>query len=904
MLPDDQERIERQLALLKRQIAQRKEAEEGLRRESAIVKLLQEVAVAANEARALEEVFEEALDKICDFTGWPLGRVFLVDKDSGDLILTSIFYCSDHAQYSPFLERTIETLSRANIEWLANVVSTGEPQWFKDVAHHPAFIPERSLQESGVKTGLAFPVLVGAEVVAVMEFFSLEEEQPDEDLLRAMTHIGAQLGRVAERMRAEETLRESEQRLRQSRTLLAEAERIAQMGSWEWDVKKNEVTWSEGLYRVYGLKPGELANSFEGFLKHVHPDDRTYTRELVETAYANQQAFEFFHRIVRPDGEVRLLHGRGQPVFDDAGELIQMVGTGQDVTDLKQTEARLEQSAQQLSALNELGQTITSSLDLQDVFQRVLGSLRPLLKAEGIFILLLEGDHLVFAATDEVGIGSLQGQRVPLTGGVAGEVIDTGRPIWVYGETTRQRVYRHIEEKTGYKPAALLATPLRLRGEWIGVIEAIHSQADAFDAGDLRLLEAAAAWTSIAIGNARLFEGQQRARQTAEVMRNANQDLTRTLDVGAVLDSLLEHLQLLVGYDRAVVMLQELGAQLRVRAIRGCDDAGRLLYARTPSDSHPLFLHLLDTRETLLVADAAGAMSCEPLPDFAGTAGSQMAIPVRVSGQVIGFCLLENTERGRYTRQQQLHAESLVGQAATALQNARLFTEIRASRERLRYLTGKVVSAQEEERRRVSRELHDQAGQALTVLKISLSTIGAALPDELENPRELLSEALDLTDQTMEQIRLLAHDLRPPVLDTFSLNEALEGLCQEFTGRGELSVKYRGEELPSLPDTVAISFYRFLQEALTNVTKHAGATEVQVVLEATEGTIELSVTDDGQGFTMGPDTSSRRGIGLIGAQERFELLGGQLSIKSTPGRGTRLTARAPLDPNQKENKGR
>jgi signal transduction histidine kinase len=234
------------------------------------------------------------------------------------------------------------------------------------------------------------------------------------------------------------------------------------------------------------------------------------------------------------------------------------------------------------------------------------------------------------------------------------------------------------------------------------------------------------------------------------------------------------------------------------------------------------------------------------------------------------------------------------------LQNAQLFAEVRTSRRRLRYLTEKVVSAQEEERRRVSRELHDQAGQALTALKMSLSAVKARVPPELQDSQEQLAEAVELTDQTMEQIRLLAHDLRPPVLDTFSLNSALEGLCREFAERSKLSITYHGAELPTLRDPVAISLYRFLQEAFTNVVKHANASQVRVVLDVCEETIELSVTDDGHGFAASEELRPRNGIGLIGVQERFEMLGGQLEIDSAPGRGARLTACIPLKSFQKE----
>lgn len=899
MLPDSQERAERQLALLKKQIAQRKKAEEALSRESAIVTLLLEVAVAANEAKTTEAAFQVALDKVCAFTGWPLGRVFRVDGGSGELVLTSIQSCSDVDQYRPFTERTAATLSTANSEWLARVLTTGEPAWIKDVGRTPGFIGDHSLEETGIKSGFAFPVLADVlaekEVVAVLEFFSLDEVEPDEELLEVMAHVGSQLGRVVERVRAERTMRESERRLRESEALLSEAERIARLGSWEWNVEEDSVSWSEGMCRVYGVEPGAFSGSFEGFLERVHADDRHYTRAVVGNAYENGESFDFFHRIVRPDGEVRLVHGRGKPVLDEAGDVVRMVGTGQDVTEWKQTEVELEQTTQQLAALNELGQTITASLDLEDVFQRVLGSLRPLLRAEAIFILLLEEENLVFAATNEIGMGSLEGQRVPVTGGVAGEVIDTGRPVWVYGDETRRRVYRHIEEETGYRPAALLATPLRLRGEWIGVMEAVHSEADAFDAGDLRLLEAAAAWTAIAIGNARLFAAQQRARRTAEVMRNANQDLTQTLDLDSVLETLLEHLQQLIGYDRAAVIWRGRGRRLRVRAARG-RDAEQILHKEIEIDAHPLVQRLLSEQDGVLVADADEERTSQLLPELSDGVASRLGVPLRRNGEVVGICVLEKRERGSFDHQDELLVESLVSQASIALQNAQFFAEVSSGRERLRYLTGKVVSAQEEERRRVSRELHDQAGQALTALKMALSNVKADLPQGLEESRQELAEAVSLTDQTMQRIRLLAHDLRPPALDALSLNASLQGLCEEVAGRCHLSVTYRGAETASLPDAAAISFYRFLQEALTNVVKHADANGVEVVLEVDDGTVTLSVTDDGQGFVASEGVSAGNGIGLIGVQERFELLGGRLKIDSEPGRGTRLTASVPLEP--------
>jgi signal transduction histidine kinase len=234
----------------------------------------------------------------------------------------------------------------------------------------------------------------------------------------------------------------------------------------------------------------------------------------------------------------------------------------------------------------------------------------------------------------------------------------------------------------------------------------------------------------------------------------------------------------------------------------------------------------------------------------------------------------------------------LANVAVIAIENARLFEQVRAGRERLRRLTQQVVSAQEEERRRLSRELHDEAGQALTALKISLDLIQSDLPVEAGSLRQRLAEAGALTETTMEQIRLLAYGLRPPALDAVGLSYTLEGLCRDFAERTQLSIGYAGAELPVLPEAANMCLYRVLQEALTNVAKHADANQVRVALRCDTETVNLLVEDDGQGFEVQAGTSA--GIGLLGMQERIELLGGQLEIESWPGQGTRLTAHIPL----------
>jgi signal transduction histidine kinase len=143
----------------------------------------------------------------------------------------------------------------------------------------------------------------------------------------------------------------------------------------------------------------------------------------------------------------------------------------------------------------------------------------------------------------------------------------------------------------------------------------------------------------------------------------------------------------------------------------------------------------------------------------------------------------------------------------------------------------------------------------------------------------------------------LAHDLRPPGLDAFGLNVALDGLCHDFAKRTGLSVVYEGVEMPELRTAVALSIYRLVQEALTNIAKHAGARSAVVNLFCSGDSLHLSIIDDGKGFTFDANNYRSSGIGLVNMQERADLLGGTLEIDTAPGKGTRLTAHIPINLN-------
>lgn len=166
------------------------------------------------------------------------------------------------------------------------------------------------------------------------------------------------------------------------------------------------------------------------------------------------------------------------------------------------------------------------------------------------------------------------------------------------------------------------------------------------------------------------------------------------------------------------------------------------------------------------------------------------------------------------------------------------------------------------------------------------------LPEDLPPLQRSIQEAQELAQMAQDEIHAVSHRLRPPALEAFGLNAALAELCQEFVRVSGLHIKYQGSDILGLSETVSISFYRLLQEALANVAKHAQASSVQVVLAREGDEITLTVKDDGVGFRPDQLTSAHlpeHGLGLLGLQERFNLLGGQLEISSVPGAGTRIT---------------
>jgi len=213
-----------------------------------------------------------------------------------------------------------------------------------------------------------------------------------------------------------------------------------------------------------------------------------------------------------------------------------------------------------------------------------------------------------------------------------------------------------------------------------------------------------------------------------------------------------------------------------------------------------------------------------------------------------------------------------------------------------KYLS-QIIDAQENERRRISRELHDEIGQALTAIKFNLDMIDKDLPQTDSVIRGRLGEAKFLSNQTLMAMRQLSMDLRPTMLDELGLIPTLRWYIQNFSNRLNIYSHFEAigfEE--KLPPQIETAFYRITQEALNNIAKHAEATRVEVFLEQRDSMICATIRDNGKGFDMKKvlhPESPDRGFGIIGMQERASLLDGHINIQSRPGFGTHIRIEVP-----------
>jgi signal transduction histidine kinase len=380
--------------------------------------------------------------------------------------------------------------------------------------------------------------------------------------------------------------------------------------------------------------------------------------------------------------------------------------------------------------------------------------------------------------------------------------------------------------------------------------------------------------------------------QRLEAIRDISADITRELDLPKLVKLITRRARHLIGTGTGTVWLWDEEAQVLVPH-PGLDDRPWMSEWRIRLGEGVVGT-VAQRREGMLVNDYRTSPHALPFVLDGSQITAVLAEPLIYRDRLLGVIGVDNEDIGRpFTEEDRNLLALFATHIAIAIANAQLFGEVRTGHERLQSLSRRLVEVQEAERRHIARELHDEIGQALTGLKLVLS-METPLPTDVS--RQSRADAQAMIGDLLARVRELSLDLRPAMLDDLGLVPTLAWHLERYTARTNVQVvfKHAGLEGRRFPPDAETAAYRIVQEALTNVARHAVGQEATVRLWASEDCLSVQIEDRGKGFEPEAVFAAHTSGGLSGMRERAELLGGRMTVESTPGVGTLVTAELPL----------
>jgi signal transduction histidine kinase len=427
-----------------------------------------------------------------------------------------------------------------------------------------------------------------------------------------------------------------------------------------------------------------------------------------------------------------------------------------------------------------------------------------------------------------------------------------------------------------------LGVPILLRGVAYGNLYLTEKEGGGdFTEEDEELTQLLAAQAAVAIENARLYESSTRWLRQLETLNEIGTALASEIELEPLLALVAARLRELVQARLVLIALPQ-GDAMTVAAAEG-DGAYGVVGARLEFGGSKAG-RVLQRRRSERVDSVLEDLEVDQHVARSIGVRSALYVPLITRGRAIGV-LVAHDKAGpnpAFTDDDLRLAESLADRAAVAVELSE-----RVGRDAL----GRVVSAQEMERKRLARELHDETGQALTSILLGLKPLEKSATTDEE--RAAAAAVRELVVTTLQDVRRLAVELRPSALDDFGLGTAVERLAETFREssglRVDLEAHLRDDRLPAEVET---TLYRIVQEALANIVKHASADHVSIVLTQSERAVSAVVEDDGRGFD--PNGTGGDVLGLVGMRERVALVGGRLRIESADGSGTTIAAEVPV----------
>ncbi len=535
-----------------------------------------------------------------------------------------------------------------------------------------------------------------------------------------------------------------------------------------------------------------------------------------------------------------------------------------------------------LRALVEAGIAVTSELSLDSALQKIVEAAASITGAPyaALGVIDRSGQRLErFVTTgltieEHASIGELPRGR-----GILGVLIQDARPLRL-GEIGKDP--RSVGFPPNHPPmGSFLGVPILLRGVAYGNLY-LTDKEGGFTDEDEELVLLLAAQAAVAVENARLYESATRWSRQLESLNEIGIALIGELELDRLLELVASSLRDLIRARMVLIILPTGEDLLRVEAAVGDGVQGLLgwTFPRSTSKAGRVLVRGRSERVDELLEDPE--VDHDSARRFAARTG--LFVPLVVRDKAIGVIVAHDKQGpdNRFGDDDVRVSEQFAARAATAVDLSE-----RVARDALR----RVLGGQELERRRLARELHDETGQALTSILLGLKSVEEA--KDADALRAAAANLRQLVVATLQDVRRLAVELRPKALDDFGLVPALERLAETFREHTGIDVQLEATlGVDRLPEELETTLYRLIQEALTNVVKHAQAHTVSILLVRRDGSVSALIEDDGRGFD--PSRVRDDALGLVGMRERVALLGGRLTVEAPSGAGTTLAVEVPI----------
>lgn len=540
----------------------------------------------------------------------------------------------------------------------------------------------------------------------------------------------------------------------------------------------------------------------------------------------------------------------------------------------------------ELSALNNFSRTVGSSEGLDSLIDKAVDALIADAGADGCAVRLFSGPERQMHLVSQRGMpdGSIGKNPCAGPGGCpCRKAAEAGRPAFL-------RDGRPEDGRgCGAAGGELAIIPLVVKKKTLGLLYIWSAAQSAHPAERENFLTAFGNQLAADIENVQQMEDTKRHAAIASALFNTAQALTRGLAMDDLLGIIMKESAALLKVKRSMLFLyNEEENVLDCRVALGFDEMRQCSLSFNPSG---LFWEAIRDGGIKAVNLAEGDQEA-PRRFVEKTGLSRfLLVPLLSKGKVLGFMVFETAGKGRQAGEDLKMITGFANQSAVAIETSSFYIRtVEKYNQDLQDLSNRIIAAQEEERKRISRDLHDELGQALTAIKINLDMVNSEIPPGFEGLKARVGDAVSLISSTLDSVRRLSFELRPSMLDDLGLITVLGKLVSDFRKRTgiEIGFEHYGIE-ERLSQEMEVTLYRVVQEALTNIMKHSGARKVEVVLthEEDRGIVSLKVEDDGAGIP-GQGRKETKGFGLMGIRERVSLLGGNFRIFSQEGSGTKI----------------